>query len=441
MTQSSRGSSVLALRGVASLGRAGKLRAALAVACLAGVPEVHAQSATPAPILVKGPVEVAPAGLPIEVAASKPGARPGETVKGHRLSESKFKESLNRWTVGLAAGRVEGAPLRLAAELAQVLDDGDNLRVMPIVTRGPFDNFNDLLHLRGIDLAIVYGDTLDHFKNKEKIPNVENRVVFVANLFPAEVHVLARPEINTMKDLEGKVVNFNVAGTAAAFTGPIVFERLGIKIQARFIPHKDALEKMKGGDEVAATFWVTSKPIAPLANPAWPAGFKLLPIDYVKALEEVYLPASLENADYPKLVPQGQKVATIAVPTVLAAYNWAPDTDRSRRLNRTIDRMFERWSELHKPPNDPKWKDVNLASSVPGWRRYPLMQAKLDQVAGKAPPAVTASTIPSSGADRPSPVNPSIIRQQAQRAAPSNKAEQERLFQQFMQWSKQRPEQ
>jgi TRAP-type uncharacterized transport system substrate-binding protein len=405
---------------------------------------VAAQSRPAAPSRETAPFVIAQAEPSVRVAAGKSGQRSGETEKAPRLSEQKFKESLNRWTVGLAAGRIEGAPLRLASELAQALDDGDNLRIMPIVTRGPFDNIRDLLHLRGIDLAIVYGDTLDHFKNKEKITNVENRVMFVANLFPAEVHVLARPEINTLRDLEGKIVNFNSAGTAAAFTGPIVFERLGIKVQARFMPHRDALEKMKAGDEVAATFWVTSKPIAPLAGPAWPAGFKLLPVEYVKALEEYYLPASLENADYPKLVPQGQKIATIAVPTVLAAYNWAADTDRARRIGRMIDRLFERWPELHKAPNDPKWKDVNLAALVPGWRRYPLMQEKLDEMSARLP-APVASTVPTAAAaeaapGRTAPINPAIIRQQAQRAAPGSRAEQERLFQQFMQWSKQRQE-
>lgn len=427
----------------------------LTAACLtglAGVALVAAASSSRAqsisgnapPSLVRGPSEVSQVGEPaVRLAAAKTAEKPAEKAPERlrtRLSESKFKETINRWTIGLAAGRIEGAPLRLAAELAQALDDGDNLRVMPIVTRGPFDNFQDLLHLRGIDLAIVYGDTLDHFKNKEKIAGVENRVVYIANLFPAEVQILVRPEINSLKDLEGKVVNFNTAGTAAAFTGPIVFDKLGVKIDAKFMPHREALEKMKAGTEVAATFWVTSKPIPQIANPQWPAGFKLLPVPYEKALEEFYLPATLENADYPKLVPQGQKISTIAVPQVLAAYNWAADTDRAHRLSRMINRMFERWGELQKPPNDPKWKDVNLASTVPGWRRYPLMQMKLDEIAGKTPPPQPQASI-GEGAARNVAVNPAIIRQQAQKAAPSSRAEQERLFQQFMQWSKQqRPE-
>ena len=81
-------------------------------------------------------------------------------------AELTLKERINASTIGLAAGRTEGAPLQFAAELARVLDDGDNMRVLPIVTRGPFDNIYDLLYLRGVDAAIVYGDVLDHFRSK-----------------------------------------------------------------------------------------------------------------------------------------------------------------------------------------------------------------------------------------------------------------------------------
>ena len=66
----------------------------------------------------------------------------------------------------------------------------------------------------------------------------------------------------------------------------------------------------------------------------------------------------------------------------------------------------------------------------------------LSPVSGKAPAAAQAQlpTETAAGPSRSTAVNPAVIRQQAQRAAPSNRAEQERLFQQFMQWSKQRQE-
>jgi hypothetical protein len=110
-----------------------------------------------------------------------------------------LKSKLNAWTVGLAAGQLEGAPLRFAAELARVLDDGDNMRVLPIVTRGPSDNVVDLLYLRGVDAAIVYGDVLDHFQRERKITGLERRISYIMPLFPSEVHVFVRPEIGKLE--------------------------------------------------------------------------------------------------------------------------------------------------------------------------------------------------------------------------------------------------
>jgi TRAP-type uncharacterized transport system substrate-binding protein len=300
------------------------------------------------------------------------------------------RQKINEWTIGIAAGRTEGAPLRFAAELARALDDGASMRLLPIVTRGPFDNMADLLMLRGVDAAILFGDTLEHFQNVEKVPRLLDRVNYVANLVPSEVHVFARPEIKSLKDLEGKAVNFNSAGTAAAYTGPLIFKKLGIKVKETFDPHPAAMREMRQSDKYAATFWVTTKPIEPLAKGDFPEGFKLLPVPYAKELEDLYLPATLESADYPKLVPQGQKVETVSVPTVLAVYNWPSTNERHKRMVRFVDYFFERLPQLQKPPFDPAWKNVNLAAPVPGWKRYGPVQQKLDSLA--AAPKTAAKT-------------------------------------------------
>jgi hypothetical protein len=89
----------------------------------------------------------------------------GASRVGERApSYEQQQEKINAWTVGLAAGLIEGAPLRLAAEMARVVDDGDNLHVLPIVTRGPTENLNSLLYLRGIDLAIINSDSLEEYR-------------------------------------------------------------------------------------------------------------------------------------------------------------------------------------------------------------------------------------------------------------------------------------
>jgi len=76
----------------------------------------------------------------------------------------------------------------------------------------------------------------------------------------SELHIFVRPEIRSLEDLRGKKVNFNTQGTAAAYSGPLIFSRLGLNVEKMFIPHQVALEQMKCG-EVSAVVFVTSKPV------------------------------------------------------------------------------------------------------------------------------------------------------------------------------------
>ena len=55
-------------------------------------------------------------------------------------SEWVIKERKNSWTVGIAGGLIDGTYMRFADELAMVLDDGDNLRILPMVSYGAASN-------------------------------------------------------------------------------------------------------------------------------------------------------------------------------------------------------------------------------------------------------------------------------------------------------------
>jgi TRAP-type uncharacterized transport system substrate-binding protein len=284
---------------------------------------------------------------------------------------------MNAWTVGIAGGLLEGAPIRLAAEMARVVDDGDNLHVLPIVTRGATENVNSLLYLRGVDAAIISADVLDEYKNQ--VADIQRRLAYVLNLFPSELHVFVRPEIKDLNDLAGKKVNFNTQGTAAAYSGPLIFSRLGIDVEQTFIPHQVALEQMRKGEgDMAAVVFITSKPIDAFVRGRWEPGFKFLPVAYESKLEDYYLPATLDAADYPGLIKEGERVATIAVPTALVAFNWPVNSNRFDRVARFVDHLFSRLDKLQVRGFDPKWKSINLAATVPGLTRFPAAQAWLD---------------------------------------------------------------
>ena len=70
-------------------------------------------------------------------------------------SDAAMKLRKNNWTVGVAGGQLSGTYMTFANEMAEVLDDGDNLRVIPIVTYGAASNLDDLLYLQQVDVAVV----------------------------------------------------------------------------------------------------------------------------------------------------------------------------------------------------------------------------------------------------------------------------------------------
>ncbi|TMJ77624.1 MAG: C4-dicarboxylate ABC transporter substrate-binding protein, partial [Alphaproteobacteria bacterium] len=161
--------------------------------------------------------------------------------------EGAIMAKVNSWTVGLATGLPEGTFLRFGAEIARNLNDSDELRVLATVTPGATENIKDLLYLKGMDVAITHADVFEHFRTVDKIPNIERRVNFISEMYISELHVLVRPEINSFKDLEGKKVSFHTPGAGPSVTGPILFQRLGIKVEPVYVNNAIAYEKMKSG--------------------------------------------------------------------------------------------------------------------------------------------------------------------------------------------------
>ena len=305
-----------------------------------------------------------------------------QPAAARQLTFGAQQEKINAWTVGLAAGLIEGAPLRLASEMARVVDDGPNLHVLPIVTRGPTENLNSLLYLRGVDLAIINSDSLDEYRIQ--LPEIRQHVTYLLNLFPSELHIFVRPEIQSLRDLAGKKVNFNTLGTAAAYSGPLLFSRLGVEIDKTFIPHPVALQQMKKGEgDIAAVVFITSKPVDAFLRGQWPAGFKFLPVTYDATFEDYYLPATLETADYPSLIKPGERIPTVSVSTALVSYNWPAGSNRYQRVARFTDHLFSRVDKLQVAGFDPKWKTINLGATVPGLTRFPAAQEWLDRQARK----------------------------------------------------------
>ena len=340
---------------------------------------------------------------------------------GHGTNATR--DRLNANTVSVMSGTIGGTYVQFGADLASVLDDGDKLRVLPIVGRGSVQSIADVLFLRGVDLGIMRTDTLDYLEKKGYTGSIKGQFTYITKLYNEEMHVIAPKSIRKLADLDGKRVAVDLPNGGTFVTAITVFERLGIKPVYAYVEQRIAYEKLKSGelDAVIAVQGTPSRAVSQFKG----EGFHLVPIEYNTKLQSDYLPSVLKAESYPSLIAPGEQVDTIAVQAVLAAYNWPAGTDRYRKVDLFVKNFFAKFKEFQQPPFHPKWKEVVLNAPLKGWNRFKPAQDWLDQN------SATASV----------EVRGKFDQFLASRAAPQGaKAltpeQNEALFQQFLDWQK-----
>lgn len=334
-----------------------------------------------------------------------------EPKRAPRLEE-QWKEKLNANTVSIIAGSPEETYLDVTHDLAVVLND-ENLRILPIVGQGGAQNIRDVLYLKGVDIGITSSQMLRYFASTGELSSaLDQRLNYITRLYPEEMHVLAGRNVKSLEDLNGKKVNFSQVGSSTQITARDVFGLLSVKVDEVNMSEADAIAAVKSG-QIAATVVITGKPAGVLTRLPASDNLHLVEIPFTPTLENIYIKGQLEQALYPNLIDGGQSIQTVAVDSVLITNNWQPASDRYRRVAKFVDALFMHFPDLQKPPRHPKWQEVDLGKELPGWQRFPaaqdwLQQAKFEEFR---------------------------IKRQAGNAAPTNPAEKQRLFREFLEWS------
>src|SRR5690242_11907859 len=230
-------------------------------------------------------------------------------------------------TIGIMGGEIDGTFMRVATDLTSVLNS-DTLRVVPIVGKGSVQNMGDLLHLPGVDLALVASDALEYARQANLYPGELGKFAYISKLYDNDLHVCAGPDINSLADLNGRPVNIDVQGAGTNLTSRAVFKACGVSPIFRSEEPTIGQARLQRG-EIAANVYCAGRPVRLFANA--PAGTKLhfVPVPFNAALAQAYLPGGqLTSADYPTLVPEGQTVETVGVGVVLAVFNWPQSSQR-----------------------------------------------------------------------------------------------------------------
>jgi TRAP transporter TAXI family solute receptor len=288
-----------------------------------------------------------------------------------------IKDRLNANTVTVMSGTIGGTYVQFGADLASVLDDGDDMRVLPIIGRGSVQSIADILFLKGVDVGIMRADTLDYLEKKGYTGNIKNQFTYITKLYNEEMHVVAPKSIRKLSDLNGKRVAIDLPNGGTFVTAITIFERLGIKPVYAYIEQRIAYEKLARGelDAVVAVQGSPSRAVSQVKGD----NLHLVPIEYSAPLQADYLPSVLKAEDYPSLIPPGERIDTVAVPAILAAYNWPANTDRYRKVDHFVQVFFDKFKNFQQPPFHPKWKEVVLGAPLKGWERFRPAQEWLDR--------------------------------------------------------------
>ncbi|HEY7645325.1 MAG TPA: hypothetical protein VH858_09860 [Hyphomicrobiales bacterium] len=267
-----------------------------------------------------------------------------------------------------------------------MLDDRKNndLRVLPVLSRGAVSNVFDILNLQGIDMGLTESIMIDHYKKLDpvKYGNIDQRIQYITKLANTEFHIITKRDIKDLRELAGKKVDFYVKESGTALVGQTLFSLLNIPVEPVFSFADEAQQKLKSG-EIAASARASTAPGPFQQIYKEEDNLHLIPIDsslpgYDK-LRAKYVPAVLTHEQYPALIPEGQSVPTIANATILAVYAWPENTDRYRKVANFVNKFFDNIEQFMLEPRHPRWRDVNLAAEVPGWTRFKAAEQWLEK--------------------------------------------------------------
>ena len=328
----------------------------------------------------------------------------------------------------LLASGPEGSETQLATEMVSLLPQESRPRVR--IERGDagFNAIVQLLSDPKIGAAFISTDALAYAKDVELGGRLEERVALIAQLAPQEVHILVARHVTKLEELAGQKVAVGPSGSSSAITAASLFAALKIEIEAVPIDANRAIGMLKR-NEIAALVSVGGKPLPYLAS-MYEENLHLLAVPFSEELQAVYFPTRLEHEDYPGLIGD-DAVPTIATGLALLAAVDKGDAARGAYkawLEVFVENLFTGMAKLKVGDHHHKWRDVNLAASIPGFPRATVAEAWLGlQSQPMAETAATKSEVQLTAAEPQAPTSASISEDQ-----------REALFQEFIEWRRAR---
>jgi TRAP transporter TAXI family solute receptor len=210
-----------------------------------------------------------------------------------------------------------------------------------------------------VDLAIMQLDVLRFVAEillKETGQNVLQEARVVLNLYPEEIHIIAKnPNLRTLSQLDGKKISVGPQRSGSALTAEVLLAGFGLNVERVFDPPEQAVKKLEKG-EIDALIFVGGAPVPAFMNLDKSFHFVTLPKD--SGLEEIYPKKTIAKSVY----AWAENVETHAVPSVIMTRN-RDQRDYVDTLQKLVLSILIN-KEYLDATGHPKWKDSFVRSTL-----------------------------------------------------------------------------
>jgi TRAP transporter TAXI family solute receptor len=264
------------------------------------------------------------------------------------LSTSSSAEEAKH--LSLMSGSESGTYYQIGKDLQKLMYPDIDLEVLP--SQGSLINLMFLSGDTDYELAIVQNDVL-HSDAAAKLGADKLRVLLP--LYQEEVHLLAKKDIQNIKDLNDRRVSVGISGSGTHFSATAILEAFNItpqeKVYMRAFKALDALQH----DEVDAMFYVIGYP-APIFEHGVEATSNLHLVD-IPALPD----SPFEAGEIPANIYTWQKtaVSTLAVRAILITRAYTPNDVRCNQVGRFARKVVSNLPALQEKGHE-KWRHVEF---------------------------------------------------------------------------------
>lgn len=307
--------------------------------------------------------------------------------------------NMGREAIGIMGGPLVGTFTRIANDIALflALRAPHVARIIPMIGSGGPQVVQDVVEVHIVDGAVVSAVVMDSIRRSGWLPDITRRVSYVAELYVEETHIVASTQISNVQSLNGKVVNVGALDGGTEVIAKRLFEGLGVRPIFDNRPTLEALRGVPGGDPAAVVF-IAGKPVAAFQayhDVPIVANLHFVPITLDATTRPrvgpLFRQTVIEHLDYPRFIPRGRTVPTVASSVFLVTRNYPYGSERQFWVSQIVTELVQNFVALRAGAATgayhPKWREVNALTPLVGYSRSPEVTTWFNNTGASDPPA------------------------------------------------------